>query len=48
MHLLIGIDSGIAAVGPILKFDLTGGIEIAADLDFTYGFDLTVSYINLS
>ena len=34
---------GIAAVGPQLKLDLSGDIEIAAELDFSYGFELIVS-----
>jgi hypothetical protein len=28
----------------MLELDLTGSIEIAAALDFTYGFELTVCF----
>ena len=34
---------GIAAVGPIFNDAVAGSITLTEAIDFTYGFDLTVS-----
>ena len=34
---------GIAVIGPSIDFQITGQIDLTTQLDFNYGFDVSVS-----